>query len=72
MGDYHRQIKANQLENARIYGGNYGAYTNEEGKSWLQQQRDANPNFIQDSDQSQKVSSPSNKKNQTPTLQQVL
>lgn len=50
---YRSQIRANQLRKARMYGGDYGGFTDEEGRSWLQQQVAENPNFIKESDQSQ-------------------
>jgi len=49
---YKDQIRFNQIKKAQMYGGNYGAYTDEDGKSWLQQQVAQNPNFIKESDQS--------------------
>jgi hypothetical protein len=50
---YRRQIKYKQMRDARIYGGNYGAGVDENGKSWFQNKREQDPTFGNDMNRNQ-------------------
>jgi hypothetical protein len=50
---YRRQIRYKQMRDARIYGGNYGANVDKNGKSWFQNKRAEDPNYGNDMNRKQ-------------------